>query len=137
MKKLLLFAAIILISIQGYSQKTSADIYDKIHSTLGINKVLVDEKIIKLFDEYTELRVREIRHSFDKVMIVDVIINAVNGFCFTCQCPYCGKIVLQGNGDCGMYPGGCGNCPSGDGYRMQAYVQNCEGSPCGNIIGAN
>jgi hypothetical protein len=131
MKKLLIIF-FVLISVSSFAQKrTSYDVDREIKAALTNNVVLITDKIANLFKEYTALKIREYRNLPEKQLIV---INSIQGYCFTCQCAN-GHVILQGDGNCGYKNYGCGPCPI-DGLQMQAYVQACAGSPCGNIIGA-
>jgi hypothetical protein len=131
MKKTLIILSMLLIAVQGYSQvRTSEDVKADIKFIVGAKSMVISENISNLLKEYTTLKVREYRNLPQKQLIVD----SIDEFCFTCQCPR-GHIYLQGSGDCGMNNFGCGRCFR-DGLQMQAYIQSCAGSPCGNIIGA-
>jgi hypothetical protein len=138
MKKLLFLLAI-LIPFSGYSQKlTSDDVLDNLKTMIGQNVVKIDDNVMKVFNQYNFLRIREMRKlpTKDATTYNQIEPMSIKRFCFTCKCPHCGAMGNMGNGDCSNYPMGCGLCYTGDGYQMEGYVQACEGSTCGNIIGA-
>jgi hypothetical protein len=133
MKKIIFIAAICLISISGFGQRTSEDVKNQILSTIGPNLVKFTPELNYLFVQFNKLQARELR----MLPLKDKLTYSPNlnvDVCFVCICPNCGCTVLQGNGNCGMRPGSCGVCPC-CGWGMQSYVMSCLGGMCGNIQG--
>jgi hypothetical protein len=131
MKKIIFFAAFILIALSGFAQKpTSDDVLNQIKTKVGKGHVLFTQTISDMVWQYNTLRMQELRNKPQKDKIAN---NPIGGggsgpFCFFCRCKWQGHEGASSS--CTNSPIQCsGNCSCGC-TEWNVYISMCEGGVC-------